>query len=430
MKVQKTNQTINPFGGINFIFEDIKAQGILDIIDKELGTRPKQAQYSYSELFMNMWSVFFCGGDCAEDLNENLRGYLKTVPAFKVADADTILRVFKSLKTAREQVTSEQGKVYDINRNDLMNRLNINIMKKMSLLKEGEYYDFDYDNEVLKTEKYDAKKTYKMVEGYFPGMATISGMPVYFENRDGNMNVKTKQDELLGRCFKFLEDSGIRINRSRMDAGSYTREVVEVVAKHSKLFYIRANRCEALYSTMLQLQDWEHVEINHRKYEVCSIDYQPFTYGKDEQKKTYRLVIMREDVGDKQYDLITGDTMKYRCILTNDRESTCKNIITYYNQRGNEERAIDILNNDFGWSKMPFSFLEENTVFLMVMMICKNIYTWLIAKYSKVFNGLKANYRIKKFIFRFITVPVKWVKRGRQNIMNVFSSKPYELLRV
>lgn len=428
MKIEKSNQIINPFGGINFVIDQIKKSGILEIIDNQLGERVKQAQYSYSDLFLDLWSVFFCGGDCAEDINEHLKDYLKRIPDMKVADADTILGVLKSLKTEKEIVTSQTGNVYEINRHDKLNKLNISILKTLNILKEGEFYNFDYDNEVLKTEKYDTKKTYKMVNGYFPGMATIAGMPVYFENRDGNMHVKTNQDQVLERCYKILKANGINIDKSRMDAGSYSKEIVKVVSKYSKSFYIRANRCESLTSALLKNQNWERVEINNIVYEVCSIEYQPFSYDKGEEKVTYRLVIMREKTNEKQIDLLTGDTMKYRSILTDDWKSTEKEVITFYNQRGTEEKTIDVLNNDFGWGKMPFSFMDENTVFLMVMMICKNIYSWLIGKLSEVFSGLKKNFRIKKFIFRFITVPVKWIKQGRQMILKIYSDKPYEVL--
>jgi hypothetical protein len=430
MKVNKINELVNPFGGINFVIDEIKNSGILQLIDNQLGSRANQAQFSFSDLFLDLWSVFFCGGDCAEDLNEHLKDYLKSVPEMKVADADTVLRVLKSLKTAKETVEGNKGKEYEINKHDKLNILNISILKKLGLLKNNSFYDFDYDNEVLKTEKFDTKKTYKMVNGYFPGMATIAGMPVYFENRDGNMNVKTNQEEVLERGYNMLNDNDIYINRSRMDAGSYAKKIVDVVEKYSKLFYIRANRCESLTAQLLANTTWEEVEINTIKYEVCSIEYQPFSYEKEEEKKTYRLVVMRRKTGNKQFDMFTKDTMEYRSILTNDWKSTEKEVIEYYNKRGTEEKTIDILNNDFGWSNMPFSFMEENTVFLMVMMICKNIYTWLICKFSKVFTGLKKNFRLKKFIFRFITVPVKWIKTGGRLILKVFSNKPYEALTI
>ncbi len=429
MKVEKSNENINSFGGINFVIDEIRRSGVLELIDNQLGKRPKQSKYSYSDLFLNMWSVFFCGGDCAEDLNEHLKSSLKSVPHTKVADADTVLRVLKSLKTDKEEVKVDKGKTYAINKHDKLNDLNINILLSLKLLEKDVYYDFDYDNEVLPTEKYDTKKTYKMVDGYFPGMGTIGGIPVYFENRDGNMNVKTSQENVLERCFNKLKANNILINRSRMDAGSYTKKVVFVLEKYCKLFYIRANHCEHLTELLLTNPNWVKAEINDINYEVCSIEYQPFRYGKEEKPKTYRLVVMRRKKDSNQLDMFTKDNMEYRCILTNDWLSSEKEVIEYYNERGGEERTIDVLNNDFGWNRMPFSFMEENTVFLMVMMICKNIYTWLITKLSRVYSGLQKTYRLKKFIFRFVTVPAKWIRRGGKMILKIFSSRPYEVLQ-
>jgi hypothetical protein len=97
-------------------------------------------------------------------------------------------------------------------------------------------YDFDYDNQIIAHEKYDAKRTYKMNTGYFPGVANVEDRIVYVENRDGNANVKTSQAETLERAYRLLEDNGIKINRSRMDAGSYSGEIIKVVAGYSKLF--------------------------------------------------------------------------------------------------------------------------------------------------------------------------------------------------
>jgi len=429
VKIEKSNEIINPFGGINFVIDEIKRSGIIELIDNQLGKRVSQAQYSYSDVLLNLWSVFFCGGDCAEDLNVHLKELLKTVPKMKVADADTVLRVLKGMKTENEKIVSDNGIVYEINKNDKLNKLNINLLKTLGMLKANTYYDFDYDNEVLKTEKFDTKKTYKMCNGYFPGMATIGGVPVYFENRDGNMNVKTNQDEVLERCFLMLKAQEIYINRGRFDAGSYTRDIVEVIEEYCKAFYIRAHKCAGLTSTLLKHQKWEKVEINNINYEVCSIDYQPFKYEKGEEKKTYRLVVMRRKTDNLQLDMFTADNMEYRSILTNDWLSKEKDVIEYYNRRGAEEKTIDVLNNDFGWNRMPFSFMGENTVFLMVMMICKNIYTWLITKFSKIYGGLQKNFRLKKFIFRFITVPVKWIKSGGKMILKIFSNKPYEVLQ-
>ena len=75
-----------------------------------------------------------------------------------------------------------------------------------------------------------------MNTGYFPGVASIGNKIVYIGNRDGNANVKTVQEETLELCYTVLNNNKIYVNRSRMDAGSYSEKIIKVVDKYSKLF--------------------------------------------------------------------------------------------------------------------------------------------------------------------------------------------------
>jgi len=47
-----------------------------------------------------------------------------------------------------------------------------------------------------------------------------------------------------------------------MDAGSYAKEIIEVVASNSKLFYIRANKSANLSLQISKIETWKTVEIN------------------------------------------------------------------------------------------------------------------------------------------------------------------------
>jgi len=424
MKIEIAKPTINPFGGLNFVVEEIRKSGIKELIDNELGERACQSKYNYSDIFLALWLIFFSGGDCAEDIEEHLEDCFLGLPGVKIPSADTILRVQKQLATPKERYISSQGIEHEFNINLIMNKLMVKMLKELKLIKGGNEYDFDYDNQIINNEKYDSRKTYKMKNGYFPGVASINEMVVYIENRNGNSNVKYLQEETLERAYGILAEEGIKINRSRMDCGSYTKEVVTVVEKYSRKFYIRAQKCANLEEKVREIESWEKVRINYKNYELASIEYQPFGL----KDKSYRLVIMREANKTGQMDLFTGDAMKYRSILTNDRESTEQDIIEYYNKRGSSEKIFDMMNNDFGWSKMPFSFMNENTVFLVAMAMCRNLYKYLIEKFSKTYKFLKRNFRLKKFIFRFIAVAAKWIKRGRQNTLKLYTSKNYTVL--
>ena len=213
----------------------------------------------------------------------------------------------------------------------------------VGLFKSGQFLDVDFDHQFIPTEKHDATYSYKKAFGYFPGVASVGGVIVHVENRDGNTPVKFCQAETLKRLFASLRKHGLFIYRFRADCVSYSKEIVETIDAHSNLFYLRASNCESAYTEFAELDGWKTIEINYQKCEVCSLKFNRFM-----EEKGYRLVIQRTRI-EHESDLF-GDTFSYvyRCILTNDWEMSEKEVIEYYNLRGARERDFDALNNDFG----------------------------------------------------------------------------------
>ena len=116
----------------------------------------------------SLMSVYFCGGSCIEDVTSHLMHHLSPHPTLRTCSADTIFRAIKELSQNNISYTSGTGKTYDFNTADKLNTLLLNC-----LLKEGEGYDVDFDQQFIETEKYDAKLTYKKFLGYHPGVAVI-----------------------------------------------------------------------------------------------------------------------------------------------------------------------------------------------------------------------------------------------------------------
>jgi len=422
-KIEKVSQNITPFGGIYFVHDMFKRSGLRELVDNELGVRVSTCGYTYGNLFGNWFNLFLSGGDCAEDITTHLRKTLSAIPDNKVSGADTLLRCIKELSVENTPVTSTGGIKYQFNINDKLNTLMIKSLLLTKQLEKGKSYDFDYDNEIIAHEKFDAKRTYKKNTGYFPGIATIDDKIVYIENRDGNANVKTEQAETLKRAYNTLKNNGIGVYRSRMDAGSYAKDIIEVVAENSELFYIRANRCSSLTESIMQIKDWKDIEINFNTYQVATIKFTQFF-----EDKNYRLVVMREKSSDPQLDLFTGDNFIYRCILTNDHNSSEKEVIEYYNQRGASEKNFDVQNNDFGWKHLPCSDMHHNTVYMILTAMIKNFYLYIVQNVSKFFNDISLKTRLKRFIFRFISVPARWVFQNRQWKLRLYTDCPYERL--
>ena len=136
--------------------------------------------------------------------------------------------------------------------------------------------------------------------------------------------------------------------------------------------------------------------------------------------KAYRLVIQRQKRMDSVQDLWEGE-YTYRCILTNDYESSVREIVEFYNLRGGKERIFDDMNNGFGWDRLPKSFMAENTVFLLLTALVRNFYKAIIQRLDVKRFGLKATSRIKAFVFWFVSVPAKWIRTSRRYVLNIYT---------
>jgi hypothetical protein len=320
---------------------------------------------------------------------------------------------------------TKRGEVDHIyNTNQVLEKLNIALLKKLGAF-DAQELTIDYDNTIIFNEKSDSKMTYKRNPGYQPGVCTINENQVfYIENRNGNSDAKSFQSDTLTRVFKLVKDNNIKtIDHFRADAASYQYDVIELLDKNVKNFYIG---CKISYvdKYFIQISNWEPLTSScDGPIEVGEINIIPFQRQAKIDKrnpKEYRLVVKRKLKEDKQLDLFTMDAFEYSAILTSNKGLSTKDVAHFYNHRGNMEKQFDILKNDFGWNHMPFSKLRQNTVFLYITAICRNLYHNIIRHFSKIIKSLKPTFRVKKFLFRFIILPAKWIRRSRQSYLRIY----------
>ena len=85
------------------------------------------------------------------------------------------------------------------------------------------------------------------------------------------------------------------------------------------------------------------------------------------------------------------------------------------------------MNNGFGWARLPKSFMVENTVFLLLTALIRNFHKFLMGRLDTKAFGLKKTSRIKAFVFKFISVPAKWIKTARLYQLNIYThNKSYQ----
>ena len=323
-KVAIKNENITSFGGIYHIMDVFSKLGFEKLTESVLGKRGSSGKaFSHGSIFGSLFFSYLCGGECLEDINV-LIGQFKQRPNTLLPGADTVGRGLKELAEENTVYKSEtSGKSYSFNTAEKLNTLLLRMIRRMGLIKAGSHVDLDFDHQFVPAHKFDAKYSYKQDHGYFLGWASIGGIIVGGENRDGNTNVRFHQEDTLRRIMdRVTSELGVVIERFRADCGSFSKE-----------------------------------------------------------------------------------------------------IITFYNERGASEKNFDIQNNDFGWSHQPFSFMAENMVFMMVTAMLKNFY--LVRHISEKVKPLKKTSRPKAFILHFVSVPAKWVRMGRLNVLNLYTNKTY-----
>ena len=78
-----------------------------------------------------------------------------------------------------------------------------------------------------------------------------------------------------------------------------------------------------------------------------------------------------------------------------------------------------------GWKSLPKSFMNQNAVFLLLTALIRNFYEMLKDRMGKdklKTFCLKRESRVKTFVFRFVSVPAKWVRTASQNVLNIYTN--------
>ena len=407
------NSKVTPFGGIHLIHEQLLSHGVIDFINNKLGKRVKTVGYNYSDILLSRIYTSFCGGNATEDVNYVRANTLEQLRGICIPSADTILRGDMELSTKCNLLETTSGKKNKININTKMNKFLVDsVIKFDQLIPSDKGLIYDFDHQFIPADKYDAEYSYKKKKGYFPGVATISNIPVYIEGRNGNCNVKNAQLSTHKRALSLLASKGIKPSLARMDCGSYVKEITDYFHKENIIFSIRASNSESLLTMAADTDNWRPRTINFQDMEVNSFNYQ---FG----KYKHRIVAYRMPNKTDQLSVFTGDAKKYLFIITNDLDISEKEAIEFYNKRGDSERVFDIQNNDFNWNSMPHSFLNENTVYLIIMAVAHIMYKWVLNIFADKIDGLTKTSRLKKFIFRFVNMLAKFTRSGRTTVIHL-----------
>ena len=120
--------------------------------------------------------------------------------------------------------------------------------------------------------------------------------------------------------------------------------------------------------------------------------------------------------------------LHWRCLHTSYEafflSSQTQDMQFWYDSTCHKRADFDDMNNGFGWKRLPKSFMSENTVYLLMTALIRNFYRTIIKRINVKDFGLSHTSRIKTFIFKYISVPAKWIKTSRAYRLNIYTDNP------
>lgn len=274
MQVKQKETFIQSFGGLNFINDYLIANNFSGLAFHHLGSRNITAKYSYGDLLRQLFFIAAMGGDTLDESNY-LKYQLQDHPDLKIASPDTIEYVFQELRQQSSEVTSTSGAVHKIYEHNGFNKLLVTLCSNLLLFNNSSYM-MDYDGHTLENTKEDNAFTYKQTEGYYPVVCSISKMPVYMQNRNGNTPESYGQKAIIEAAINNCKEKNIHINAFRADACCYEKSTIEYLESLDITLYIRAENCRSLMDALTDEPEWQSGMLGNKKVEVCSIEERIF----------------------------------------------------------------------------------------------------------------------------------------------------------
>lgn len=152
-RVSIKSNTLTPFGGIFYAFDEFSHLGLSSLMDRFLGFRSSTIGYQYSEIISSLFWIYYCGGDYIEDIGTHLGSHVELRPNTRIPSPDTLLRGIKELSEDNISFRSKQGLEYSFNKAERLGALLLELLLHIGQLVKGQLYDLDFDHQFIPTEE-------------------------------------------------------------------------------------------------------------------------------------------------------------------------------------------------------------------------------------------------------------------------------------
>jgi hypothetical protein len=449
-------------GGIGAVHLLARKVKLIQAIDRDLHLLKVHLPYHESDHVLNLAYNLLCDGDCLQDLEtlRNDEAYLDALGAQRIPDPTTAGDFCRRFESA-EQVMG------------LMNTINavrLNVWKQQP----PEFFDraiIEADGVIAPTSgscKAGMDMSYDGRWSYHPLLISLANTkePLFLVNRPGNRPSQEDAAGYLDKSIDLCRQAGFKSILMRGDSkfaqtAHLDRWDNRTDIKVRFIFGIDASQSLQIRAELLPKSAWTRLQ-RPKRYEVeteprarpdnvkeqivaercyknlvlraehlAEIDYQP-----TKCKKTYRLIIVRKTIDVEVAQERLWDEYRYFFYITNDWQSTPRQIVLSANDRCDQENLIAQLKGSVKAMKMPVDNLISNWAYMVMASLAWSLKAWWglmlpiePGRRREQHQQQKTDVvkmEFKRFVTNLIRLPCQIVKTGRRLVYRLMSYNPWQ----
>jgi len=387
-------------GGIGMIHQLVQRVGLVELINRRVPLLKRHLPYFESDHVLSLAYNILAGGSCVEDMEllRNNEVYLNALGAQRIPDPTTagdFCRRFES----EAQVLMLMETINEA-------RLNVWRQQEPAFFKQA---IIDADGTIAPTCgecKSGMNISYDGQWGFHPLLISLANTkePLYLVNRSGNRPSHERADEYLDKAVALCCCAGFKSLLLRGDTDFMQTWKLDEWDRAGGITFIfgadarkeMINRAEVLPSSAWQRLDRpakyevktkertkpQNVkepivrEKEFKNYVLQWEDIAEFEHKPDKCTKAYRMIALRKRISVEKGQDKLFEEYRYFFYITNDRNSTAKQIVMLANDRCDQENLIEQLKNGVRAMRNPLDNLFSNWAYMVCCTLAWNLKAW------------------------------------------------------
>jgi len=424
--------------------------GLVDDLNEQVEVLKLHLPYHESDHVLNIAYNALCGGHRLEDIELRRQDevYLDALGAQRIPDPTTagdFCRRFDRL-----DIDSLQSAINE-------SRLRVWQRQPRAFFDEAV---IDADGTLVPTKgecKEGADFSYKGEWGYHVLLVSLANTqePLFLDNRSGNRPSSEGAAARLDQAVALCRRAGFRrvtlrgdtdFSQSRhldrwdedrirfvfgFDAHPTLNERAESLKKSAWMPLDRSSRRQKRVRARARRNNFKEAKVIEREFENIRLEGEhvaEFAYSPAHCRKTYRMIVLRKNLGISRGEERLFDKVRYFFYLTNDTAAPAWKIVQEANQRCRQEQLISQLHSGVRATSMPVDNLYSNWAYMVMAALAWSLKAWfalLLPEHGRWADRYRADkltvlkMEFRSFVNGFMRVPAQLVRTARRTIFRL-----------